>query len=531
MTNLFKKTGFLTRTYLKKDWVILSGAIASLFALVVGVAAVLPNVYKSASSISSIVQVLKQPAMRAVIGIYHGGNSNGSLYASLMILWVALLGVIFAIIIGVRNTRSQEDSDLTELLLSRSIGRLALPMASFLELFFLYVVTFITNFAGLTLLDIDGLSSSTALLFALSFSLVGLLFGTLTILFAQLANTSSGANIMSYVALLLSYMVVIVGSQKNNTDLLWLSPLGWLSKLSLTDKNSYLPVIVATIITIVLLIIALVLQYKRDIGSGLLPKLPGRKKASMFLRGFSSLAFRNQLTSLIVWAGILFSAGLAYGSVFKDITKLASGNQLLMQMIAKQQDKMILSFSFMILGIFAILATVPGLLHIFKIKSDETKGYLELIHSKKVSRSQVFFTYGLIGMFESFIVFVASVLGIYVAQVNMMKNPIPLEDFARATLAFLPIMLVILTVGLILVTYAPKLTNLIWLVLYYGFFVNYFGKLFKMPKWAMDASLFGLVKRSWDHPLSTNYMLIFVAISVVLLIVSLVRYQKRDLVY
>ncbi|MGR3741247.1 ABC transporter permease [Companilactobacillus sp. DQM5] len=531
MSNLFKKTGYLTRTYLKKDSLLIVGAILSLFILITGVAAVLPAVFKSYSSRVAIVETIKQPAMKAIIGPFHGNYSVGSIYSSMMIVWSSILAIIFSIIIAIKNTRSQEDSNLSELLLSKSIGRLSLPMASFFELSILFTITFLFNFISLTFLNISGLSIESSFVFSLGISLIGLFFGTLTILFAQLANTSSGTNILSYATFLVFYVLLINGSQNKKDFLLWSTPFGWLTKLSVTDKNYLSPLFITILFTIIILVISFSLQLKRDIGTGILPTLKGRKSASALLSGFSSLIFRNQLTSMLVWIFILFCAGLAYGSAFKDIGKIASSNPLLMQMIAKQQNKMIINFSFMILGIFSVISTIPGLLTIFRIKTDETKGFLELIHSKKTSRTKIFSTYFFIGILNTLLTFFSGTLGLFYAQNSTLKNPISFDHFFNAFISYLPIMLFILTIGAFLITFLSKFNNLIWLILYYAFFVNYFGKLFKMPKWSIDISLFGLIKRTWITPLDNKYIIAFLIGSLLLWISSLMKYNKRDLVF
>lgn len=531
MTNLFKRTVYLTKSYLRKDWGILCGALVSIVALVLAVAAAFPAVFDSKSSRIAMIETIKQPAMRAIIGIYHGDTSMGSFFTSIMIIWTAILAIIFAILITIRNTRAQEESNLSELLLSKSIGRLALPMASFLEQFVLFFAIFLINVIGLYGLNINGLSLESAILFSASVSLVGMVFSSLTILFAQLASTTSGTNILSFTSFLIAYLFVIIGSQAHKNTLLWFSPLGWLSKISLTDKNYYGPIWLMVIISLILLGIALFLQLNRDLGAGLLPTSKGKDHASKALAGFSTLAIKNQITSSLVWIGVLFVAGLAYGSVFKDIGKIAASNPILMKIIAQQKDLMIINFSFMILGIFAIISLVPGILHVYRIKSDETKGYLELVHSKKTSRTKIFTTYLGIGVVDSFLTFISGALGIFVAQNSNLPDPISGAHFMNATIAFLPIILAIIGVSALIVTFAPKLVNIIWLVLYYSFFINYFGKLFKMPKWAMNLSPFNLIKKSWNTPLSTSYIVIFLIVAAVLTGISFYKYHKRDLIY
>ncbi|GKQ43179.1 ABC transporter membrane-spanning protein [Companilactobacillus sp. RD055328] len=531
MLSIFKKTGYLTKTYLLKDWLLLIGTFLSIVFLVLGVATIFPTIYDSESSRIAMIETLKQPAMKAIIGVYHGDNSIGSFFSSVMLHWTAILGIIFAIIIAIKNTRNQEESNLSELLLSKSIGRLALPMASFLELFILFSAIFITNFIGLNLLNIDGLSTESAFLFSISTSLIALLFGTITIFFAQLANSSSGVNIMSYVLFLLSYIVVILGTQAKDNKLLWYSPLGWLSNLSLTDKNYYLPIILMIVSTIILISLSLFLQLHRDINSGLLPSSKGKDHASKLLAGFSSLNFKNQTTSMSIWIIVIFIAGLTYGSIFKDINKIVADNPYLTQIIAAQKNMMITNFSFMILGIFAIISLIPGLIHIYKIKNDETKGYLEIVHSKRVSRTKIFITYTGIGLLDTVLTFISGTLGLYIAQYQSLNNPISLNHFVNASSSFLSIIIFVISLGIILVTFVPKLTNLIWIVLYYGFFVIYFGKLFNMPNWAIDISLFGLINKNWTSPLETTYIITFVISTVILIILSLQKYKKRDLVY
>lgn len=93
------------------------------------------GIYGTSSSIAAIENTLKSPAMVALFGKFDiPARQSADVFGTEMIIFMALMMVIMNIYFAIRGSRSEEDSGLTELLVSHSIGRMSNIMAISLEL-------------------------------------------------------------------------------------------------------------------------------------------------------------------------------------------------------------------------------------------------------------------------------------------------------------------------------------------------------------------------------------------------------------
>ena len=183
--NHFSKTFFLTRFYLRKDWVTLVSWLALMLLMTVGVAAIYPSVYPNLNNRIAIINTLKLPSMRAILGpLQNSTTSISNIFVSELSLWMMLLAGIFAIILANGNTRKQEDNGLLEIMQARCVGRFAPLLATFNELILINGLTTILIGSGLNILNLTGSNGTGNWLFASLIGVAGLLFGSLTILLA-----------------------------------------------------------------------------------------------------------------------------------------------------------------------------------------------------------------------------------------------------------------------------------------------------------------------------------------------------------
>ncbi|PJH69328.1 ABC transporter permease, partial [Salmonella enterica subsp. enterica serovar Typhimurium] len=76
---------------------------------------------------------------------------------------------------------------------------------------------------------------------------------------------------------------------------------------------------------------------------------------------------------------------------------------------------------------------------------------------------------------------------------------------------------------------APKLTGLVWLYLVYGFIVTYLGGILEFPDWANNLSVFYLTPQIPGEDVNFWGMLLFIATAVVLSILGMIGYSRRDI--
>ena len=94
-------------------------------------------------------------------------------------------------------------------------------------------------------------------------------------------------------------------------------------------RRRWWPLLLTVACTAGLIAVAIRINARRDVGSGVIADRPGRPEASPLLGSPLGLAFRLQRTSLIAWSLSLFLLGLVYGSIadraaslYEDISSL-----------------------------------------------------------------------------------------------------------------------------------------------------------------------------------------------------------------
>src|SRR5690606_12656076 len=99
----------------------------------------------------------------------------------------------------------------------------------------------------------------------------------------------------------------------------WLSPMGWSQQVRAYDDNRWWPLALSVVLTVVLLVVAVVFESRRDLGAGLVPARPGPAEASASLGSVVGLTWRLQRGSILGWSVGLFTMGLLFGSFSESI--------------------------------------------------------------------------------------------------------------------------------------------------------------------------------------------------------------------
>jgi Putative exporter of polyketide antibiotics len=288
-------------------------------------------------------------------------------------------------------------------------------------------------------------------------------------------------------------------------------------------------------LSIILVLVAFFLNSHRDIGSGLIATRPGRKRASAFLRGPISLFWRLNRTSILVWFFGILILGATYGSVFNTIGDILKTNPMLKQLLDTSAVNtanllIIKQFIAILMIVFGALALVPGFSIINYLKTGESKGYLEVIHSTPTSRLRLFSSALLLAVVVSSAVLFAGGLGLYAGGNAVMNQHLDFNIFWKAFIGYLSPVLVMLGISTCLIGWLPKLSSLNYGYLVLAFFIQYFGKLLKLPDWTKNLTPFGFINqvpvKNFD-PATFWWQII---IAVVLIVIGYFGYRNRDLI-
>lgn len=535
LTQLFQRTGLLIRFNLKRDWVKLVLWIVIMVSLLTAVAAKFDTIYSDQTAINEIIKTLKTPAMVSLFGAFTAQHpyTTAKVFATEMVVFMALFMVIMNIMIGVAATRGDEDDGLLELIRAHAVGRGAPLLAGAVELTLLNGLIGLLFSLGLQVAGMPGADTTGNWLIGLALAALGWAFGMLTLVVAQLANNASGATMLSYAILGVMY-VVRMSTDVSHPKLTWWIPFGWIEKISAYQANHWLPVIAYVLFGLVCLVLALGLSLQRDLGAGLITVRQGRQRASRWLRGPVSLLWRQSRGVIIAWIIGNFVLGVAYGSVFNTIGDLAKSNPMIKQLLgatalASANRLIVKNFIAILAVVMVIVALIAAVQLMLKLVSDENKGYLHQISATATSRWHVWASYTGWAMLTSIVVLFAGLGGMYLMGAADMKDPISWLTYWHVFLAYVPAMLVMVAFASLLTGWLPKWRYLAWAWVAYAFFSLYLGNLIDLPKWAKHLTPLGFVNKV---PLkavvwSTNWWCL--ALTVLILVVAAIGYRRRDL--
>lgn len=531
----FQKTFFLTRFGFKRDWLKLTIWALVLISLFVGVAAKFTGLYGSKSAVDQIIKTLKTPAMISLFGKMPAGPyTTADVFASEMTVFMAIIAAVMNFYFVIHNTRGEEESGILEMIQAHPVGRLSNLTAALLESFIFNFGIGLVYALGLQFANLTGTDLNGNFLLGLGLGAVGFMFASIAAVVAQLTDNSRTATIFSYLIFGIMYIARMI-TDVSHPKYTWFVPMGWVEKFSTYKDNNWLPVFLMLGLSLVLVILAFYLNSHRDIGSGMIATRPGRATASAFLRGPLSLFWRLNRVSIIVWFFGIMILGATYGSVFNTIGDILKTNPMLKQLLNTKAINaanvlIIKEFLAILMIVFAALALVPGISLINYLKSGESKGYLEIIHSTETSRFKLFFSILGLATVTSIAVLFAGIYGLYAGGNAVMTHHIAMSVFMRGFYGYLSPLLLMLGISAFLIGWLPKLTTLNYGYLVLAFFVQYFGKLLKLPDWTEKLTPFGFIKHV---PVSNFDVPTFwwqIAIAVLLVIVGYIGYRRRDLI-
>lgn len=272
------------------------------------------------------------------------------------------------------------------------------------------------------------------------------------------------------------------------------------------------------------------LQGRRDLGSGFIRTKPGRIHASAYLASPLGLVLRLQRTGMIIWAIGMLMLGISYGSVLGDMESFFDGNELLKNMLAGNSNRPIAEqFLPMLMLVMAFIATIPGILAMHKLASEEKKGRIDSLLGRHVSRYRLMGAYVLAAIMNGVVMNSLAAVGLWATGRSVMDKPLSLELVFGASAVQLPAIAVMIGVSAFLIGFILKWSSVIWLYLVYSFMTLYLGSLFQVPEWATRISPFGWVPE-WPIEMM-NWMAagsLFV-IAVGLLSAGIYGYRNRDI--
>lgn len=523
-----------TRTMIAIWWrtgrVGILGWIAALLALSAVSAASIASLYDTPAKLQGYADSITGDTMTVLNGSVAGLGTLGGTLANELAFVVALLVPMMAIGLTVRTTRREEESGRLELLLASRIAHLAPLWAAVAVSSFALLVLGL----GLGLLLIAfGAAVGGSLLYGLGVIALGWVFVGVTAVAAQLVLHGRSVWGIGIGVLAASYLgrgrAAVVDS-----PLVWLTPHGMVDEVRAyggPEARAW-PLLIAVAVAAGLVLLAVRLAARRDLGDALLPARASKPRASRLLRTPVGLALHQHRGATLGWGvGVALLMGV-YGGLTRETLSAIEENPTLGELIgagsvdaADFLDR-ILSVFVMMLGILvaAYVVSVVGAL-----RAEEREGRLEVLLSGHASRPGWLGVHLTVAAGGALVVGLAGALAFGLSTAASLDDPTWVSRSLIAAAAYAPVALLFLGLAGALVGALPRAWPLAWTVFGLAAFLGYLGPGLDLPSWLVDHSPFLAIGSAlFVDGADAAGLAWLTALGTLLLAAALIGFRRRD---
>jgi ABC-2 type transport system permease protein len=519
----------LLRLYLRQDriiapaWILLlSVPLATVY--VSSIAAVYPT---AADRKALAATIMASPLQRALYGDIYGDSlgATGIWKAGMFHVLIAV-AVILTVI---RHSRADEESGRTELIGSTAVGRYAGVTAALLLAGGASILTGLIGTAGLLALDVP---ASGSVAFGLALTTSGLVFTAVAAVAAQLSPSARFVRGVAFGVLAAAFTIRAVGDAGPRTEALsWLSPLGWSLQVRPYAGDRFWALLPSAALVAVLVPLAYRLLGHRDLGAGLFAERPGAPRAGRRLHGPTTLAWRLDRGSLVLWTVGLALYGLLIGSVAHGVGNEIGDSESARDVVTRlggtgQLEQAFIAIAFGMLGMAASAFAISLVLRLHQEESDQRA---ETLLAGSVSRIRWLTGHLVIAVVgPAAAILIAGLLAgmLYGAAAGDMAGTLP--NVLETAGAQLPAVWLPAAVAIALFGLSPRFTPLAWGVLVAFIALYLLGSLSNSSQWLIDLEPFTHVPRAGSDFTATPLVWLLI-IDASLVALGATAFRRRDL--
>ncbi|NGY80412.1 hypothetical protein F6Y02_40735 (plasmid) [Bacillus megaterium] len=311
----------------------------------------------------------------------------------------------------------------------------------------------------------------------------------------------------------------------------WFNPLGWSYLVNVYISDSWLPIVIAFVASIVFIAVSYLLEQVRDMGAGYLPERAGHAHAKEHMLSLPGLVLRLQKIFIIGWLFALFICGAMYGSIFGDMDDFASENEIMKQMFLHNSDYTIqeqfMSVLFVILSLLTTIFIVGSLM---RLVNEEKKGRWDQLYATKLSRTKFYWYHMIIASILGVVGQFSAILGLYLAQRSVMETPLSFWEITKAGIVWIPAIFFFIGILSVLIGWLPRFTMIIWAYLIFAFFISYFGQMMEIPKFVTNLDVFSYIPKIPIEEWKWGAIIFIKLLALFIIVIGFIGYKKRDLV-
>jgi len=438
--------------------------------------------------------------------------------------FLAALGAIFAV---VRATRAQEDSGQAELLASGVLGRGSRLLAG-VALALIGSLVLGTVACLVTVLCGGGWGPSA--LIAATFVATGWMFAGVAAVTSQLGSDARTASSMAVGTLGTLYLLRGVAlSLDAPAWTSWVNPMSWTVETHPATEAVWWPLLLTVALTAVLLAVASVLQSRRDFGQGAIAPGPGPARGRD--TGPGRLAVRLNRGLVVTWSVAFVLLGTVFGFFATSVTDIVGADPAVRQVLAAgatSPDQLVSAFLVTILSLLGIIAAVPGIQVVLKVRSEELDDRVEPLLATALARPRYLAGNVLTALATSTLcVLVAGMVLAGVASAGDVG--VAFGDALLQAVATVPAVWTVVAVSVAVVGAHPAVSLAAWLGVLASFGLTLLGPTFGLDDWVLGISPFWHVPNVTAASVDLTGLLWVTLVTAVLLAVGFAGFRRRDL--
>ena len=516
----------LSRFILRRDrvriliWIVALVALAAL--TTVGIEGLFPT---QAALDQTAAATEHNAAMIAFNGDPQGFNTVGGQVAfqfgAMGMVLVALMNIFM---VG-RLTRGEEEAGHLEVVRSLPVGLHANTLAATLTVAAMNLIV-----GGLTaaVLIAQGLPAAGSVTFGVSLILVGLFFGGVAVLVAQVTESTRVVYGAAGAVLGTAYLLRAIGDIGDGT-VSWLSPIGVAQKARPFADERWWPLLLLVAVTVLLVVAATALAVRRDLGAGLVAARPGPPSAAPWLGHPLGLAFRLQRGSLLGWGAGVLVIGIAYGWIGPTIDTFIGQNKAIADMFSAGGGSLTDSYFAASFRLMALIATGFAIGSAMRVRNEETSMRADLVLATPVSRWRFAASHLALACAGS--VALLAVAGLATGLTYGLAGG-GMHDVPRlfvAALVYAPAMWIMVGLVIALDGLVPRLVGVTWAILVACVLEGFLGAVLGLPRWLSDLSPFERVPQLPAASLTLLPLVVMSAVAAGLTLIGLIGLRRRDI--
>ena len=464
-------------------------------------------------------------ALRAINGRVYGLDTLGGVIQDEFGFVAACAMPLMGVLLMSRATRGEEEVGRTELVLAGRLRRIGPLTAALVVTTAALVLTVLALAAGLLVVGID---PSRALLYAVSLGALALVFAAAAALAAQLVPHSRDVAALGLGLLALSYVLRGFGDVRWH-PLTWLSPLGWAEETRPfgTDPRWW-PLLIPLAVAGVLVVAALRIRARRDIGAAVLQRDLSADTASPWLRTPLGTAVAIHRGPIITWAVVAAIVGGVSGALAQQASAAMTDNpDLAIAMGGGVAGPN--AYLGMLVLITALCAAACGVQVVRTLAAEEAAGRVESLLGGGLRRLRWLGVHAVVAAAGALVVSAVGGAAVALSAAWSMGDGAQAGSVLRAQAAYLPAIAVVTGVALVLHGIRPRLGVLGWALVAFCAVVALLGDALQLPDAVSDLSPMthvGYPPQDWPGAWALVWLVVAAGVMAVL---AFARFRTRDI--